>query len=87
MDSDSLNQLVTAGATVAGGGAASAVVVRLLFATVQRQLLEISVALKELVSKGDDRHERLVRLEGQVAAAWKVLDDLPQTPRRRRGRE
>jgi hypothetical protein len=86
MADDVLSQALAAGGSIVAGGGASALVIRLMFASIKEQLVEIATTLKAIDNKGDERHERVIErlalVEAKAQRAHDRLDD-EQVPRRR----
>lgn len=80
MPDDTLVTLLTTGGSVVAGGGVSAVVVRALFSTFGDRLKGMEEAVKQLVQKSDERHERLIErlaaVEGKADAAHRRLDEM-----------
>lgn len=80
MSDDAMVQVFATGGSVVAGGGVSAVMVRFLFASFKEQLSEISATLKASITKGDERHERLLErittVENEAKAAHRRLDEM-----------
>lgn len=87
MSDEPLQSVMTHGISVLGGGTVSAVVLRLMFADVAKQLAGIGSRLDKLDARNEveakessTRHEssieRFAKLEQRVDAAWRDIDEL-----------